>query len=191
LTNQKEGNADSLFAEQAHFHYGGGGEDQVIPFRESLMRSSWRYVGLCAGFLAISFLTVWLNSRRVASVPPAPLDDWDMPRLAAHFNRAGLPVQMTSTQKNGVVSSSVFFTIAHKDWRYLNDLSKNPERIDEWRGVVYCECTSPASAANLVRQWGDHTLLVGPFIFYGDATLLARISVALKHSVLLESSGEI
>jgi hypothetical protein len=59
--------------------------------------------------------------------------------------------------------------------------SRNPFRSSHPISGVhdYCAIETPNAASNMVHQWGDQGLMVGPFVFYGDAELLSRINVAL------------
>lgn len=152
------------------------------------MRPIGRSLLLYATFMALALLAVWVGPCRMASVPASsPLDDWDIPQLAAYLNQAGVKVQPVSTQKDGVVSSSVFLMAITKEWSELNGLSKHSERIQEWQGIVFCTHETPASAANLAQQWGDRCLRIGLFLFYGDADLRARIDATLKQAAQVES----
>ena len=151
------------------------------------MRWNWRYVLLCGAFTAMTFLTVWLGLRRAAPQPaPLLLDDWDIPQLAAYLNRAGVEVDVLPTQKNGVARSNGFLMVVKKEWSYVNGLTKDASHIHKWRGIVYCGRQPPFILADLACQWHNHCLRVGPFIFYGDAELLARIGATLKHLAPME-----
>jgi hypothetical protein len=152
------------------------------------MRRNLQYVFLCVPFLAMTFLTVWLAPHRTAPQPaPLLLDNWDVPQLAAYLNGAGVEVRTVPTQKDAVGSSSAYLTATQKDWSDLNRLMKDASKIHEWRGTVYCARETANSNANLARPGDEHYLLVGPFIFYGDAELLARIDAALNHSPAAQS----
>jgi hypothetical protein len=152
------------------------------------MRWNWRYVLLCGAFMAMTFLTVWLGPRRAAPQPaPLLLDNWDIPQLAAYLNRAGVEVYALPTRKYGVADSNGFLMVVKKDWSYVNGLVKDASEIHKWRGIVYCARETAITLADYARQWHNHCLRVGPFIFYGDAELLARIGAALNHLAPVES----
>jgi hypothetical protein len=40
---------------------------------------------------------------------------------------------------------------------------------------------------DVIDLWGDHGLVVGPFVFYGDAELLQRIDDILSQSGTMPS----
>lgn len=145
------------------------------------MRCCRRYFLLCVPFAVSAFSMICLHQRHLVPETPSPsLDHWDIPQLAAYLNQVRVEVRAEPIPKGGRLSRSAFLTSAKRVWRDLNFLSKDSSRIREWRGIVYCErATSPDAAASLARQWGDRGLVVGPFVFYGDAKLLARISAAL------------
>ena len=144
-----------------------------------------RYCLLATSVLAMTLLAVSVGQRlgdRAAALES--LDDWDFPQLADHLNRAGLKVRLQSPGKNGKFGHNAFLTTTPKDWDQLNRLSINPgpSRIQEWRGIVYCERAGEGEPA--LQAWGDHCLVVGPFYFYGDAELLERIRAILVPSSL-------
>lgn len=67
------------------------------------MRCGWRYVLLSTAFMALAFLTSWLLSCPETSRPATlPLDDWDIPQLAAHLKRMGVEVRTVPTMKSAV-----------------------------------------------------------------------------------------
>ncbi|SRR5579884_595808 len=135
------------------------------------------------GWWSAALVTLILAS--VASRPrpaasdhsPLSIDDWSILELVAHLNRMGVNVQLHSTQQDGTLGQTVFLTTLDKSWLRLNALNKDAKRIDEWRGVLYCERVGYHSpAAHLYRDRGWE---IGPFLFYGDAELLQRVRTAL------------
>jgi hypothetical protein len=110
-----------------------------------------------------------------------PLEHWVIPELVEHLKHAGLEVRLRSTRIDGAIGHNAFLTSTQKEWNDLNRLSTGPDRrqIQAWHGTVYCERMRGQNPADLIRQWGDHCLVAGPFIFYGDAKLLERIRAAL------------
>jgi hypothetical protein len=138
----------------------------------------------------MAFLTAWLGSCRKPSSPPTSvaMDDWNVPKLVAYLHKAGVELYTSSCQKNDVVDSCAHLSVTQKKWRDVYTLTKSPNRIHEWRGIVYCARESPDTTAHLAAQWGDQCLRIGPFICYGDADLLARIVAALRPSTPAESS---
>jgi hypothetical protein len=142
-----------------------------------------RYCLICTAVLAMTVLAISVGQRRANRTATLPsLKDWDIPTLANHLNRAGLNVQLLSPSKDGSIALSAFLTTTHKDWEELNRLGINPgpSRIKEWRGIVYCERAGQGEPGS--PHWENHSLVVGPFLFYGDAELLERIAVLLVPS---------
>ena len=91
-----------------------------------------------------------------------------------------MEVRLRAVPKHGPLTHSAYLTSTVKEWRDLNALSTDPNGIQEWCGTVYCEHVGENDVTHLIEQWGtDHCLVVGPFLFYGDAELLARISALL------------
>jgi hypothetical protein len=139
-----------------------------------------RYCLLCTAVLAMTLLGVSLSQRLSTRASALrSLDDWNIPELADHLNRAGLQVRLQSTRKDGVIGGTAFLTTTAKEWDDLNRLPKDPRQLREWRGTVYCIYVGGGDVEHLVRQWGDHCFVAGPFIFYGDAVLLEHIGAIL------------
>src|SRR5579872_2320499 len=128
--------------------------------------------------LAISLLAGWAARRREDPAASAvPLEEWDIPRLVAHLNDAGLRLRIVSTVKHERIGQAVFLTTTSKEWDDLNHLPKDQNQIRRWRGTLYCESSlvdGPARSrwSEWARQGGDCCLVVGPFFFYGDRELL-------------------
>lgn len=152
------------------------------------MRLYWRCFLLCAAFVVVASVAIPFGQRRDVLVPEAlPLNRWDVLQLASYLKEAGLNLRPQSVQEDGRIGQSVYLTSTEKDWQELNGLIKDPKRIHQWRGIVFCTYEGPIAAENLARQWGDQGLLVGPFVFYGDGELLARINVALNRPAPLDA----
>jgi hypothetical protein len=140
------------------------------------MRRSSRNILLCAPFVAITFLTVW---RVQCRVPALPLDQWSIPQLVEQLNRAGLELRTAAVSKEGPFDQSVYLTSTERDWLDLNTLVKDPKRIHEWRGIVYCARKTTNGTPMYPPECEPYSLEVGPFFFYGDTEMLARIAAAL------------
>lgn len=142
-----------------------------------------RYCLLTTVVLTITLLAISVARNLVhRAAMRFALNNWDIRGLADHVNRAGLNVQLHSPRKDGVISHNAFLTTTHKDWKELNllGIDPGPSRIQEWRGIVYCERAGKGERG--LPDWEDHSLVVGPFVFYGDTELLERIRAILVPS---------
>lgn len=139
-------------------------------------------VVLASTVMAVSFCQ---RLRNGSDAPPA-LED--IRKLTDHLNRTGLAVRLRSTQKDGTLGATAFLTTTDKSWEQLNRLVKDPKRIAEWRGTVYCERAEYEGRDWLLRSWNGHCLAAGSFMFYGDDELLERIRVLLLPSVPPDAS---
>lgn len=152
---------------------------RMVPkplLRSITMRRFSRKPMICVAFLSMALLVVcWVNCR----VPPFSLDKWNIAELVEHLNRAGVEVRAVAVQKEGPREQSAYLTTTGQDWHYLNRLFKDAKRIHEWRGIVYCERRPPNAPQLVVPDCEPYILEVGPFFFFGDADLLARIGTAL------------
>jgi hypothetical protein len=135
---------------------------------------------LATGFSALVLLSTWTSQRPVRS-PAAnlPLEEWDILELVAHLKRSGVMIRLVTSYKQGSVGHSVYLTTTNKGWDELNGLVKDPRRIRSWCGVIYCERVTNYDPSDLLKQWGEHGLEFGPFVFYGDAELLEQVQLAL------------
>jgi hypothetical protein len=140
------------------------------------MRRISRNLKRCAPFMAMAFLAVcWVQCH----VQPLPLDNWTIPELVEQLSRAGVEVRTVGVQKESPHEQSAFLTTTEQDWHYLNRLVKDRKRIHEWKGIVYCERRTPTTPEPVVPDCEQYSLEVGPFFFFGDTELLARIGTAL------------
>jgi hypothetical protein len=140
---------------------------------------------LLLGLGALAVLAVGLRTRRGDSGTSVPLDDWDVPRLTAFLNEHGLGLRVVPTMQNGQdAGRRAYLTATDKEWEALNSLMKDPRRIDEWRGTLYClrgkvgENWEP-----LTERWGATCLVIGPFLLYGDPELLALVRDAVEEFI--------
>jgi hypothetical protein len=133
---------------------------------------------LSAALVVSVLLVVALGQRKAG--PAKPLDDYAFHELLAHLSGAGLELRAVSPQKNGLFGATVFLTTTDKGWNEVNRLTKDPRRIAEWQGVLYCECVKGRDSTLLTNQWGGDCLVVGSFVFYGDHELLNRVRAALS-----------
>ena len=139
---------------------------------------SWCLYGLLLALLAGALLAVAVERRKTNSARlTTPLHDWDIPRLANYLNTRGLALRLVSTRKDGAIGQMAFLTTTNRGWDELNGLAKSADWIDRWRGTLFCEWNM--SGEDLLRQLGDHGMMVGPFLFFGDPELLERVRAAL------------
>jgi hypothetical protein len=129
---------------------------------------------------ALAALLAGASGRRDRPPPgPSPLEGWDVPRLAAELDRAGLGLRVVPTAEGGDVRHNAFLTTTDQGWERLTCLPKLPEHIHRWRGTAYVEVARPGSRAEAVRQWRECSLRAGPFVFFGDPDPLDRVRQAL------------
>jgi hypothetical protein len=158
----------------------------MILFEEQPMRQPRMHWILLAGFVASVLLAASLGKRTASpTTPPLPLNDWGILELADHLHRAGIHLNVVPTAKGGVVQDTAFLTTTEKSWHDLNRLRKGAKQLGPWQGILYCERLEIDQMRRvLADQWGDFGWTAGPFLFYGDPDLLARVRAVLLDAPL-------
>ena len=150
------------------------------------MRWSRAHWILSAGFVASVLLATSLGKQSASpTIPALPLDDWDVPELVHYLNRAGLRLHTMSTSLDEVVQNTAYLTVTEKSWHEVNRLLKTGPQLGPWQGILYCERVDREEMRkHLVEQWGDGGGSIGPFVFYGDPELFARVRAVLLDAPL-------
>jgi hypothetical protein len=108
------------------------------------------------------------------------MDDWQIEDLVAHLQSKGVELRAVPTFPKGSVNNGAYLTTTDKPWAELNVLSTATNRIETWQGTVSCHHLRRLPAGHIyVELWDDNGLCIGPFIFFGDPELRARILAAL------------
>jgi hypothetical protein len=131
---------------------------------------------LLAGFIA---LVGW---RRSVS-PVVAMDRWEVDDLINHLRARGLEFRAVPVGLHGPSGKSVYLTTTDKPREQLNRLFMVPESIADWEGTVYCSQwkESPSlQEGTWLPQFGGYGERQGPFFFFGDPALRARINAALR-----------
>jgi hypothetical protein len=65
----------------------------------------------------------------------------------------------------------------HRRFAELDLIAKAPETAAGWRGALFCSRPDASwdDPATTVRQWGEHGLLVPPFVFFGDKAIIGQL----------------
>jgi hypothetical protein len=147
------------------------------------LRSSRPAFAVALAALAGLLLTVAWRRPPPADVPKeAPrvhMAGWGVPELIRHLEERGLGLCAVPSREGGPLSHNAFLTVPGKRPEDLAGLIKTRAHIARWAGVVYCERSRGADGVDLLDLWGDFCLRAGPFWFFGDRELLARIHEAL------------
>jgi hypothetical protein len=112
--------------------------------------------------------------------PLVCMDGWGVAEMVRHLEARGLGLCALPTSKDGPLVRNVFLAVPGKTFEDLAGLLMDPASIDRWNGAVYCEECPRFEARDLEGLWGDCALRAGPFVFFGDRDLLARIQEALR-----------
>ena len=150
------------------------------------MRQSRAHLILLAGFVVSVLLAAALGQRTASPrTPPLPLNDWDVSELADYLDRAGIRLHVMPAAKDGGVQNTAFLTTTERSWHEFNLLCKDGKQQGPWQGILYCErVNGDEMRRELADQWGDFGWSAGPFLFYGDPELLARVRAVLLDAPL-------
>jgi hypothetical protein len=110
----------------------------------------------------------------------ARMAGWDVPDLVAYLQGRGLPLHLSPTGPGANTRINAYLTTTAKPGAELYWLLKDRRAMQCWAGVVYCERPRHYEAREVaVDEWAECGLRAGPFVFFGDPVLLARIRTAL------------
>jgi hypothetical protein len=133
-----------------------------------------------------------LDHWRPRHHPPRPdlPEKWNSRDVAKQLRGTGREYRVVGVDFRGLDKASAFFTETDMTWSELNGLSKTVENIASWRGSVFCQKVGSTYLFNdQMEMWGEYCLRVGPFIFFGDAAMLAEIKESLATPVTLSTAG--
>jgi hypothetical protein len=124
----------------------------------------------------IAAMLWWLDTPR----PPVK-KDWQAEDLVEHLNAKGEPVRIVPCSGLNGLDAGVYLTTTQKTWEDLIRLPAAPERIDDWKGTVYCSKAAKSTAADgALDLWGNCGQREGSILMFGDATLRDRITGVLR-----------
>ena len=119
----------------------------------------------------------------LARRPPAPTPARaPVPALLDRLQASGLrlhPVPVDNLNRD--LRNGVYLCDAPREWEQVAGLPADPRYAARWRGVVLVQAPRPALAVpdELLRSWAECGHRDGPFVFFGDPALLARLKAAL------------
>jgi hypothetical protein len=122
--------------------------------------------------------------------PAAPLspavvaapDDWKVADLVASLSERGLGLHAVPASARGDVEGGVYLCAQPRARGDLQKLPRLAQLAGRWGGVVFCqrEGTGAPLTPGDLASWGEHGMVAGPFVLFGDPELLARVRAALE-----------
>jgi hypothetical protein len=110
------------------------------------------------------------------------MDGWDVHDLAGYLEGRGVRLHLSPSFAGGDGSTNAYLSTTAKPGAELYWLVKDSRARQRWAGVVYCELSRNYEAREeAMEDWAECGLRVGPFVFFGDPQLLARIRTTLGH----------
>jgi hypothetical protein len=127
---------------------------------------------------------VYWRARTAAKRSEVCMDGWDVHDLAGYLEGRGLRLHLSPSFDGGDARTNAYLSTTAKPIAELYWLAKNRTAMQRWAGVVYCErLRHPEDREGVLESWADCGLRAGPFVFFGDPTLLARIRTALGDAI--------
>jgi hypothetical protein len=125
-----------------------------------------------------------------ARTDPAPLSpavvaapaDWKVADLVAHLGGRGLGLHAVPAPAWGDVEDGVYLCASPRERGDLQKLPRLARLAGRWQGVVFCqrEGTGAPLTPDDLASWGEHGMVAGSFVLFGDPQLLARVRAALE-----------
>jgi hypothetical protein len=129
----------------------------------------------------LAIAAAYWGARSAPERSEACMDDWDVHDLVGYLRGRGLQFHLTPTSSGRNASSNAYLTTEAKPAAELYRLLTTRKAIHIWAGVVYCEVSRRyEDREGVLEMWADCGLRAGPFVFFGDPALLARIRTALE-----------
>jgi hypothetical protein len=151
--------------------------DMAAPSRLSLRPA---LVLLCVPALAGLLVPGPAGDPRGDRPAQTRLEDWSVDDMVRHLEVRGLGLRAVPTSAGSARASNTFLTRGEIAWHKLPGLMKDPARMGEWQGIVFCERVgNPDTAEKRAENWGSAALQAGPFVFFGDPQLREEIRAAL------------
>jgi hypothetical protein len=148
----------------------------LLTFRMQPLAVKLATLALVIGSLAA---VAWWQERQNGN----SFNDWDINDVIAVLHEQGLEFRAVPTYDQGSLNEGVFLTTTDKSPNQLRFVAVCPEKIDDWRGTVFCTRVGRESQAEVFQIfWQDCYLRIGPFHFFGDPGLRSQISAALLPS---------
>jgi hypothetical protein len=122
----------------------------------------------------LAFVGTALVAVSLSTCPQHPEPD-SVAELLGRLRGAGLDWNVTAVRKGGEVEEGVYLCDRPRGWEDLL-LLRQLEYASRWDGVVYVEKNSPAL---LQEDWGEHGLVVGKLVLFGDPRMLQEVRRAL------------
>ncbi len=126
-----------------------------------LSSTVWLWLGV-ALLLSAAAVPLGRSMRQGKSTSKSPnLQDWEVSQLVDYFESQGLPLRPVASNYQGGVGQNLFLTRTDQGLAQLNILPKTAERIEKWRGSVYCErLSNPDSRSLQIQDWGNCCIVV-------------------------------
>jgi hypothetical protein len=151
-----------------------------MPKRDPL--PLWIVVSIFLASVTAVPLTCRLLTRP-ATPPPAFTKLRTLTELAEVLSQDAPELRVVPSAKDGSLETGMYLCNDSRSWEQLISVLRSYRHADKWQGLVYCErdranISTPESE---IQMWGEHTMRIGPFLFFGDPHLLRRIDQIIRN----------
>jgi hypothetical protein len=135
-------------------------------------------------FLAVTAvpLTCRLRSRH-ATPPPTVTQLRTLTELAEVLSQDAPELRVVPSANDGSLETGMYLSNDSRSWEQLISVLRSYRHADKWEGLVYCERyrANISTPEREIQMWGEHTMRIGPFLFFGDPHLLRRIDQIIRN----------
>jgi hypothetical protein len=128
-------------------------------------------------------LMVAATGALLRSPQRSPPQDGGLLALLARLEAQGVPLRCEPVMEDGPLAGGAFLCAVPLSRDRLGRLTRDPDRIGAWRGVVLA-LPAPAVRDDLfarqLKEWGENARFVGGVVLFGDPTVLAQIARAIE-----------
>jgi hypothetical protein len=139
------------------------------------LRSAVRGGGPLVIFVVLAAATCALGRRP----SPGGADHWTAADLLAHLRQAGPPLHVVPVQQENGPVSGIYLCTRPRRREELQCLLRVRKYADRWQGVVFADRLGAAGPPVNADDWGEHGMLVGQTLLFGDPELLSSLRATL------------
>jgi hypothetical protein len=142
----------------------------------------WIVVSIFLAAVTAVPLICQLRSRS-ATPPPTATQLRTLTELEEVLSQDAPELRVVLSSKYRSLEKGMYFCKDSRSWEQLSWIPHDYKNADKWQGIVYCERVGNFSSIPEweIQLWGEHTMRIEPFLFFGDPALLRRIDQIIRN----------